>query len=60
VIADVEAQMGNGADAREIIAPTILSTPGLVIDRKVVSSRRIPMERADRSPQRAASERTHS
>jgi hypothetical protein len=42
VIAGVEAEIRHVADSREIIANAILSTPGLVIDGKVVSTGRIP------------------
>jgi Thioredoxin domain len=45
VTAGVETEIRHVADAREIIANTILSTPGLVIDGKVVSTGRIPTER---------------
>lgn len=58
--AGVETEIRHVADAREIIANTILSTPGLVIDGKVVSTGRILMDRADCPLQWAASERTHS
>ena len=45
MIAGVEAEIRHVADAREIIVNAILSTPGLVIDGKVVSTGRIPTER---------------
>ena len=45
MIAGVEMEIRHVADAREIIANAILSTPGLVIDGKVVSTGRIPTER---------------
>ena len=50
MIAGVEAEIRHVADAREIIANAILSTPGLVIDGKVVSTGRIPTERGRVAP----------
>ena len=41
-MAGVEAEIRHVADAREIIANAILSTPGLAIDGKVVSTGRTP------------------
>jgi hypothetical protein len=63
VIAGVEAEIRHVADAREIIANAILSTPGLVIDGKVapiVTSHTVLSASAyDRPRQRAVSKGTH-
>ncbi len=40
----VEAQFTKVTDRREIMAYNIISTPGLVINEKVVSAGRIPTE----------------
>ena len=42
VMAGVEAEIRHVTDYREIAARGVLSTPGLVIDGKVVSVGRIP------------------
>ena len=42
VIAGVEAEIRHVTDYREIAARGVMSTPGLVIDGKVVSVGRIP------------------
>jgi small redox-active disulfide protein 2 len=41
-MAGVEAEVTHVTDPREIVARGIMSTPGLVIDGKVVSAGRIP------------------
>jgi small redox-active disulfide protein 2 len=41
-MAGVEAEVRHVTDPREIVARGIMSTPGLVIDGKVVSYGRIP------------------
>jgi small redox-active disulfide protein 2 len=41
-IAGVEAEIRHVTDYREIAARGVMSTPGLVIDGKVVSAGRIP------------------
>jgi small redox-active disulfide protein 2 len=41
-IAGVEAEVRHVTDPREIVARGVMSTPGLVIDGKVVSTGRIP------------------
>jgi small redox-active disulfide protein 2 len=41
-IAGVEAEVRHVTDPREIVARGVMSTPGLVIDGKVVSAGRIP------------------
>ena len=42
MMAGVEAEVVHVTDPREIIAHGVMSTPGLVIDGKVVSAGRIP------------------
>ena len=42
VIAGVEAEIRHVTDYQEILAHGVMSTPGLVIDGKVVSVGRIP------------------
>lgn len=42
VIAGVEAEIQHVTDYREIAARGVMSTPGLVIDGRVVSAGRIP------------------
>jgi small redox-active disulfide protein 2 len=42
VLAGVEAEVRHVTDPREIVARGVMSTPGLVIDGKVVSTGRIP------------------
>ena len=42
VMAGVEAQVVHVTDPREIVAHGIMSTPGLIIDGKVVSYGRVP------------------
>lgn len=42
VLAGVEAEIRKVTDPREIVGFGIMSTPGLVIDGKVVSSGRVP------------------
>lgn len=42
VMAGVEAEVRHVTDPREIVARGVMSTPGLVIDGKVVSTGRIP------------------
>ena len=42
VMAGVEAEIRHVTDYREIAARGVLSTPGLVIDGRVVSAGRIP------------------
>jgi small redox-active disulfide protein 2 len=41
-IADVEAEVTHVTDPGEIVGRGVMSTPGLVIDGKVVSTGRIP------------------
>jgi small redox-active disulfide protein 2 len=41
-MAGVEAEVRHVTDPREIVARGVMSTPGLVIDGKVVSTGRIP------------------
>ena len=47
-LASVEAEVVKVTDGREIAAHGIISTPGLVIDGRVVSSGRIPTARGHR------------
>jgi small redox-active disulfide protein 2 len=42
VMAGVEAEVVHVTDPREIVARGVMSTPGLVIDGRVVSTGRIP------------------
>ena len=42
VMAGVEAEVLHVTDPREIVARGVMSTPGLVIDGRVVSTGRIP------------------
>jgi small redox-active disulfide protein 2 len=42
IMAGVEAEVRHVTDAREIVARGVMSTPGLVIDGKVMSAGRIP------------------
>ncbi len=42
VLAGVEAQVRHVTDYREIAARGVMSTPGLAIDGKVVSTGRVP------------------
>jgi small redox-active disulfide protein 2 len=42
VMAGVEADVKHVTDSREIVARGVLSTPGLVIDGRVVSTGRVP------------------
>jgi small redox-active disulfide protein 2 len=41
-MAGVEAEVRHVTDPREIVARGVMSTPGLVIDGKVVSTGRVP------------------
>jgi hypothetical protein len=41
-IAGVEAEVVHVTDPRELVARGVMSTPGLVIDGRVVSTGRIP------------------
>jgi len=60
----VEAEIRHVADAREMIATAILSTPSLVSDGKaapiVTSHTVLSASASDCPPQWAVSERTHS